>query len=154
MNFRNTTLTFTLDYCKRNCLVLGLSNAALMIQAPIKDFHDLPVSDEPLTTTFATILETKYSKSVYRKCTAEDENKQAPPEPRNKRLIYPDNPLPRNQPFLYPPNKWQPQLTSHNDRNQPCKSTSSNLYIGKPTPPRKTSSKGTIPFCGTASGKL
>jgi hypothetical protein len=80
---------FTLDYCKRNCLVPGLSNAAPMVHAPTKDFHDLPVPDEPLTTTPATTLETKYSKSVYRKCTAEDENEQAPPNQGTKDLYIP-----------------------------------------------------------------
>jgi hypothetical protein len=57
-----------------------------MVQAPTKDFHDFPVPDEPLTITPAIILETKYSKSVYRKCTAEDENKQAPPNQKTKDL--------------------------------------------------------------------
>jgi hypothetical protein len=50
-----------------------------MVHAPINDFHDLPVSNEPLTIIPATVLKTKYSKLIYRKCTAENENKQAPP---------------------------------------------------------------------------
>jgi hypothetical protein len=50
-----------------------------MAHAPTNDFHDFPVSNEPLTITPAIILETKYSRSVYRKCTAEDEIEQAPP---------------------------------------------------------------------------
>jgi hypothetical protein len=99
MNFRNTTLTFTLDYCKKNCLVPGLSNAAPMVQAPTKDFHDLPVPDEPSTTTPATILETKYSRSVYRKCTAKDENKQAPPNQGTKDLYIPITLSPGTNPF-------------------------------------------------------
>jgi hypothetical protein len=65
MNFRDIILIFTLDYCKRNCLVSGLSNAAPMVQAPAKDFYDLLIPDEPLTTTPATILKTKYSRSIY-----------------------------------------------------------------------------------------
>jgi hypothetical protein len=89
VNFRDTFLTFTLNYCKRNCLVPSLSNAAPIIHAPIKDFHDLPVPDEPSTTTPATILETKYSRSVYRKCTAEDENEQALPNRGTKDLYIP-----------------------------------------------------------------
>jgi hypothetical protein len=89
VNFRDTILMFTLDYCKRNCLVPDLSNAALMVQAPTKDFHDLPVPDEPLITTPAIILETKYSKSIYRKCTAKDENKQALPNQRTEDLYIP-----------------------------------------------------------------
>jgi hypothetical protein len=89
MNFRDTFFTFTLNYCKRNCLVPGLSNAALMVHAPTKDFHDLPIPDEPLTTTPAITLETKYSRSVYRKCTAEDENEQAPPNQGTEDLYIP-----------------------------------------------------------------
>jgi hypothetical protein len=89
MNFRNISLTFTLNYCKTNCLVPGPSNAAPIVHAPINDFHDLPVSNEPLTTTPATTLETKYSKSVYRKCTAEDENEQAPRNQGTKDLYIP-----------------------------------------------------------------
>jgi hypothetical protein len=49
-----------------------------MVHAPTNDFHDLSVPNEPLITTPATILETKYSRSVYRKCTVKDENEQAP----------------------------------------------------------------------------
>jgi hypothetical protein len=79
MNFRDTFLTFTLDYYKTNCLILGLSNAAPMIHAPTNNFHDFPVSNELLITIPATILETKYSKLVYQKCTIKDENEQAPP---------------------------------------------------------------------------
>jgi hypothetical protein len=89
MIFRDTILTFTLDYCKKTCLVPGLNNAAPMVQAPTKDFHDLPIPDEPLTTTLATILETKYSRLIYRECTAEDENKQAPPNQKTKDLYIP-----------------------------------------------------------------
>jgi hypothetical protein len=60
-----------------------------MVHAPTNDFHNLPVPNEPLTTTPATTLETKYSKSVYRKCTAEDENEQAPPNQGTKDLYIP-----------------------------------------------------------------
>jgi hypothetical protein len=70
---------FTLDYYKTNCLVLSLNNAAPIIHAPTNDFHDLPIPNEPLITTPATILETKYSRSIYRKCTIKNENEQAPP---------------------------------------------------------------------------
>jgi hypothetical protein len=99
VNFRDTILTFTLNYCKRNCLVPGLSNAALMVQAPTKDFHDLPVPDEPLTTIPAIILETKYSKSVYQKCTAEDENKQALLNQKTEDLYIPMILSPGTNPF-------------------------------------------------------
>jgi hypothetical protein len=67
MNFRNIFFTFTSNYCRKNCLIPGLSNTAPIIHAPIKNFHNLPVPDETLTTTPAIILETKYSKSIYRK---------------------------------------------------------------------------------------
>jgi hypothetical protein len=89
MNFRNTFLTFTLDYYKTNCLVPGLNNAAPMVHAPTNNFHDLPVPNEPLITTPATTLETKYSKSVYRKCTIKNENEQAPPNQGTKDLYIP-----------------------------------------------------------------
>jgi hypothetical protein len=48
-----------------------------MVHAPTNDFHDLPVPNESLIITPATTLETKYSRSVYRKCTIENENEQA-----------------------------------------------------------------------------
>jgi hypothetical protein len=99
MNFRNTFLTFTLDYCKTNCLVPGLSNAAPMVHASINDFYDLPVPNEPLITTPATILETKYSRSVYRKCTAKDEIEQAPPNQETKDLYIPITLSPETNPF-------------------------------------------------------
>jgi hypothetical protein len=153
MNFRDIFLTFTFNYCKINCLVPSLSNAAPMVHAPINNFHDLPVPNELLTITPATTLETKYSKLVYRKCTVKNENEQAPPELRNKRLIYPDNPFPRNQSLSHSPNKWQPRFTSHNNRNQPCKSTNPNLYISRLAPSRKTFAKKTTPSRGTASGR-
>jgi hypothetical protein len=70
-------------------LVPGLSNATSMVHAPTNDFHDLPVSNEPLTTTPATTLETKYSKSVYQKCTVKNENEQAPPNQGTKDLYIP-----------------------------------------------------------------
>jgi hypothetical protein len=70
-----------------------------MIHAPIKDFHDLPVPDEPLTIIPATTLETKYSKSVYRKCTAENENEQAPPNRGTKDLYIPIILSPGTNPF-------------------------------------------------------
>jgi hypothetical protein len=89
VNFRDIFFTFTLDYCKKKSLVPGLSNAAPMIHAPTKDFDDLLVPDEPSITTPATTLETKYSKSVYRKCTAKDENEQAPPNRGTKDLYIP-----------------------------------------------------------------
>jgi hypothetical protein len=89
MNFRDTFFTFALDYCKTNCLVPGLNNAAPMVHAPINNFHDLPVSNEPLTITPAIILKTKYSKSVYRKCTIKDENEQAPPNQGTEDLYIP-----------------------------------------------------------------
>jgi hypothetical protein len=57
-----------------------------MVHAPINNFHNFPVFNEPLTTTLATILETKYSKSVYRKCTVEDENEQALPNQGTENL--------------------------------------------------------------------
>jgi hypothetical protein len=70
-----------------------------MVQAPTKDFHDFPVSDEPSTTTSATILETKYSRSIYRKCTAKDENKQAPPNQGTENLYIPMTFFPGTNPF-------------------------------------------------------
>jgi hypothetical protein len=91
VNFRNIFLTFTSDYCKTNCLIPGLSNTAPIVHAPINDFYDLPVPNEPLTTTPATILETKYSKSIYRKCTVKDENEQALPNQGTKDLYIPIN---------------------------------------------------------------
>jgi hypothetical protein len=99
MNFRNTFFTFTLNYCKTNCLVPGLNNAAPMVHAPINNFHDLPVSNEPLITTSATILETKYSKSVYRKRTVENENEQAPPNQETEDLYIPIILFPGTNPF-------------------------------------------------------
>jgi hypothetical protein len=60
-----------------------------MVHAPTNDFHDLPVPNEPLTTTPATTLETKYSKSVYRKCTVKNENEQALPNQETKNLYIP-----------------------------------------------------------------
>jgi hypothetical protein len=86
MNFRDTFLTFTLDYCKTNCLIPGLSNAAPMIHALTNNFYDLLIPNEPLTTIPAIILKTKYSRSIYRKCTIKNENKQAPPNQRTKDL--------------------------------------------------------------------
>jgi hypothetical protein len=80
---------FTLNYYKTNCLVPGLSNAAPMVHASINNFHDLPIPNEPLTITLATTLETKYSKSVYQKCTIENENEQAPPNQGTKDLYIP-----------------------------------------------------------------
>jgi hypothetical protein len=60
-----------------------------MVHAPTNDFHDLPVPNEPLITTPAITLETKYSKSVYRKCTAEDKNEQALPNQGTEDLYIP-----------------------------------------------------------------
>jgi hypothetical protein len=60
-----------------------------MVHAPTNDFHDLPVPNEPLTIIPAIILETKYSRSIYRKCTIEDENEQAPPNQGIKDLYIP-----------------------------------------------------------------
>jgi hypothetical protein len=60
-----------------------------MVHAPTNDFHDLPVPNEPLTTTPATILETKYSRSIYRKCTIKNENEQAPPNQGTEDLYIP-----------------------------------------------------------------
>jgi hypothetical protein len=99
INFRNTFLTFTLDYYKTNCLVPGLSNAALMVHAPTNDFHDLPVSNELLTITPGIILETKYSRSIYRKYTIEDENEQAPLNQETKDLYIPIILSPKTNPF-------------------------------------------------------
>jgi hypothetical protein len=99
MNFRDTFLTFTLNYYKTNCLVPGLSNAAPMVHAPTNNFHDLPVPNEPLTTTPATILETKYSKSVYRKCTVKNENEQAPLNQKTEDLYIPMILFPGTNPF-------------------------------------------------------
>jgi hypothetical protein len=99
MNFRNTSFTFTLDYCKTNCLIPGLSNAAPMVHAPINNFHDLLIPNEPLTTTPATTLETKYSKSIYRKCTVKNENEQAPPNQGTKDLYIPITLSPGTNPF-------------------------------------------------------
>jgi hypothetical protein len=56
---------------------------------PTNNFHDLLIFNEPLTIIPTIILETKYSKSVYRKCTAENENKQAPPNQGTKDLYIP-----------------------------------------------------------------
>jgi hypothetical protein len=99
MNFRDITLTFTSNYCKKNCLVPGLSNTAPIVQAPTKDFHDLPIPDEPLTTTPATTLETKYSRLIYQKCTAKDENEQALPNQGTKDLYIPMTLSPGTNPF-------------------------------------------------------
>jgi hypothetical protein len=60
-----------------------------MVHAPINNFHNLPVPNEPLTTTPATTLETKYSRSIYRKCTVKDENEQAPPNQGTEDLYIP-----------------------------------------------------------------
>jgi hypothetical protein len=60
-----------------------------MVHAPTNDFHDLPIPNELLTTTPATILETKYSKSIYRKCTVKNENEQAPPNQGTEDLYIP-----------------------------------------------------------------
>jgi hypothetical protein len=89
MNFRDTFFIFTLNYCKTNCLVLSLSNAAPMVHAPINNFHDFPIPNESLITTPAAILKTKYSRWVYRKCTIKDENEQAPPNQGTKDLYIP-----------------------------------------------------------------
>jgi hypothetical protein len=60
-----------------------------MVYAPINDFHNLPVSNEFLIITPAITLETKYSKSIYRKCTIKDKNEQAPPNQGTKDLYIP-----------------------------------------------------------------
>jgi hypothetical protein len=99
VNFRNTFLTFTLDYCKTNFLVPGLSNAAPTVHAPTNDFHNFSIPNEPLITTPATILETKYSKSVYQKCTAKNENEQAPPNQGTEDLYIPITLSPGTNPF-------------------------------------------------------
>jgi hypothetical protein len=78
-----------LDYCKTNCLVPGLRNAAPMVHVPTNDFHDLPVPNEPLTIIPAIILETKYSRSVYRKCTIKNENEQALLNQKTENLYIP-----------------------------------------------------------------
>jgi hypothetical protein len=70
-----------------------------MVHAPINNFHDLLIPNEPLIITPATILETKYSKSVYRKCTAEDENEQAPPNQGTADLYIPITLSPGTNPF-------------------------------------------------------
>jgi hypothetical protein len=131
---------FTLDYCKRNCLVPGLSNAAPMVQAPTKDFYDLPVPDEPLTTTSAIILETKYSRSIYRKCTAEDENKQAPPNQGTEDLYIPMTFSPGTNPFCTRQIGGNPDLraiiiaTSPANRSVPTSILAGQRRRGKPLP--------------------
>jgi hypothetical protein len=70
-----------------------------MVHAPTNDFHDFPVFNELLTITPAIILETKYSKSVYRKCTAKDENEQAPPNQGAENLYIPMILSPGTNPF-------------------------------------------------------
>jgi hypothetical protein len=58
-----------------------------MVHALINDFHDLPVLNELLTIIPAITLETKYSRSVYRKYTAKNENEQAPRTKEQKTYI-------------------------------------------------------------------
>jgi hypothetical protein len=70
-----------------------------MVHAPTNNFHDLPVPNEPLTTTPAIILETKYSRSIYRKCTIKNENEQAPPNQGTKDLYIPITLSPGTNPF-------------------------------------------------------
>jgi hypothetical protein len=143
MNFRNIFLTFTSDYCKTNCLVPGLSNAALMVHALINNFHNLPVSNEPLITTPTTTLETKYSKSVYRKCTVENENEQAPPNQGTKDLYIPMIFFPGINPFRIRQINGNPDLrammiaTSPANRLIPTFILAGQRRRGKPLPKKQ-----------------
>jgi hypothetical protein len=60
-----------------------------MVHALTNNFHDFPISNELLTTTPAIILETKYSRLIYRKCIVKNENKQAPPNQGTENLYIP-----------------------------------------------------------------
>jgi hypothetical protein len=60
-----------------------------MVHAPTNDFHDFPVSNESLTMISVIILEAKYSRSIYRKCTIKDENEQALPNQGTEDLYIP-----------------------------------------------------------------
>jgi hypothetical protein len=111
-----------------------------MVQAPTKDFHDLPVPDEPSTTTPAIILETKYSRLIYRKCTAEDENKQAPPNQGTKDLYIPITLFPETNPFCTRQINGNPDLraiiivTSPASRPVPTSILAGQRRRGKPLP--------------------
>jgi hypothetical protein len=122
-----------------------------MIHAPTNDFHDLPVSNEPLTTTPATILETKYSKSIYRKCTIENENEQAPPNQGTKDLYIPITLSPGTNSFRIRQINGNPDsrviiiATSPANRPIPIFILANQRRRGKPLPKKQPSFAAPLP---------